>query len=146
MNRVNNTTIKAAVHNKYNGIPALVQQFAALCLLLVSSTLLLFTFLLIRLESHGPVVFTQLRVGLMGERFKLYKFRSMYMQDDSHYKKPQESGSNRGGLCKTYFHDPRITRVGKIIRKLSIDELPQLFNVLRGEMMRIGPDLLFLWR
>lgn len=139
MNSLNNTGINPVAYSKYKGIPGGLQQLAALCLLIVLSPLLLLTFLVIRLESHGPVIFTQVRVGLMGERFKLYKFRSMYMQDDPHYEMPKASNSNRDGVCKKYFHDPRITPTGKRIRKLSIDELPQLFNVLKGEMMLVGP-------
>jgi lipopolysaccharide/colanic/teichoic acid biosynthesis glycosyltransferase len=139
MNSLNNKGINSAAYKRFKGIPGILQQLAALFILIILSPLLLLTFLIIRLESHGPVIFTQIRVGLMGERFKLYKFRSMYMQDDPRYKMPKESDSNRDGVCKKYFHDPRITRAGKIIRKLSIDELPQLFNVLKGEMMLIGP-------
>ena len=69
----------------------------------------------------------------------MYKFRSMYMPDDPRYVDPAQLISDRDGVCNKFKKDPRITCVGRIIRKLSIDELPQLLNVLKGEMVLIGP-------
>ncbi len=100
---------------------------ATLCIILFSPIMLL-TALFVRLSSPGPLIFCQERVGLHNRPFKMYKFRSMAVQE----KKQEEA-------CWTIQNDPRVTTVGKIIRKLSIDELPQLFNVLKGDMSLIGP-------
>ena len=69
----------------------------------------------------------------------MYKFRSMYQMDDPKYIDPATMKSDRDGVCNKYYNDPRITKVGRVIRKLSIDELPQLINVLKGDMVLIGP-------
>jgi FlaA1/EpsC-like NDP-sugar epimerase/lipopolysaccharide/colanic/teichoic acid biosynthesis glycosyltransferase len=94
--------------------------------LVVSLPLLIVVAIAVKLESAGPVLFTQVRVGRRGRRFKLYKFRSMVVDAAA-------------GAPITGEGDPRITRVGRIIRPLRLDELPQLFNVLRGEMSLVGP-------
>lgn len=100
---------------------------ALFCIVLFSPVMLL-TALLIRLTSPGPLIFTQERVGLHNRPFKMYKFRSMEVQSKEEEKK--------GWTVK---NDPRVTPVGKIIRKTSIDELPQFFNVLKGDMSLVGP-------
>ncbi len=95
------------------------------------------TAFLIRLESAGNPIYSQIRMGLNEKKFRLYKFRSMWVGERRSDDRIKER-SNPKVLFKSE-HDPRITRVGKIIRKLSIDELPQLFNVLKGEMSLVGP-------
>lgn len=122
-----------------NGLPENLQRFLALIALIILSPLLLLTMFAIRTESKGPVFFKQVRVGEQGRRFTMYKFRSMYMPDDPRYVDPAQLISDRDGVCNKFKKDPRITCVGRIIRKLSIDELPQLLNVLKGEMVLIGP-------
>ena len=97
--------------------------------LMVLSPLFLVVAISIRLTSEGPVLFAQERYGMNGERFKLLKFRSM---------KVMESGNTRG-LRQATKEDPRVTPIGKFLRRWSIDELPQLINVLRGEMSIVGP-------
>jgi lipopolysaccharide/colanic/teichoic acid biosynthesis glycosyltransferase len=104
--------------------------------------------ILIKLDSEGPVFFRQKRVGLNGEEFTLLKFRSMYVNsDESIHRQAVEQymkgtilneRAEDGSLFKL-GNDPRITRIGRFIRKTSIDELPQFFNVLRGEMSLVGP-------
>ncbi|HLI05190.1 MAG TPA: sugar transferase [Ktedonobacteraceae bacterium] len=104
--------------------------------------------LMIKLDSDGPVFFRQKRVGLNGEEFTFLKFRSMYVNnDDSIHREAVEQyirgqalneQAGDGSLFKL-GNDPRITRVGRFIRKTSLDELPQFFNVLRGEMSLVGP-------
>lgn len=84
--------------------------------------------LIVKFTSPGPVLFRQERVGLNGAPFTLYKFRSMY----------PDSEAETGPVWATK-NDPRVTRVGRWLRKLRLDELPQLFNVLRGEMSIVGP-------
>lgn len=122
-----------------NGLPENLQRLLALIALIILSPLLLLTMFAIRIESKGPVFFKQVRVGEQGRRFTMYKFRSMYMPDDPRYVDPAQLISDRDGVCNKFKKDPRITCVGRIIRKLSIDELPQLLNVLKGEMVLIGP-------
>lgn len=89
------------------------------------------------IESPGPLLFSQKRVGKNGRFFKIYKFRSMYM-DAEERKKELESQNEMKGLMFKMKDDPRITKVGKFIRKTSIDELPQFFNVLKGDMSLVG--------
>jgi len=100
----------------------------ALALLALASPLMLATAILIKLDSRGPILFRQSRVGLYGHEFNVLKFRSMRADAERH-----------SGPVWAQKDDPRITRVGRIIRTLRIDELPQLFNVLRGEMSFVGP-------
>ncbi len=107
-------------------------------LLVMLSPLLLITALAVCLESRGPVFFRQQRVGKDGKLFSMIKFRSM-STDAKLHAAVAEMESDRDGVCKKFVNDPRVTRTGRIIRKLSIDELPQLINVLRGEMSLIGP-------
>jgi sugar transferase (PEP-CTERM system associated) len=101
---------------------------ASLLLLAVGLPIMLFTAIAIRMESRGPVLFRQARVGLGGDTFQVLKFRSM-RSDAEHDGNPRWASAD----------DPRITRVGKFIRRTRIDELPQVFNVLKGEMSFVGP-------
>lgn len=94
--------------------------------------------LLIKLDSPGPIFYKQVRVGRWGKPFYCYKFRSMYIDADARKKELMEANEADEIVFKMR-NDPRITRVGRIIRKLSIDELPQLINVLKGEMSLVGP-------
>lgn len=121
------------------GIPLLVQQITALCLLIIAAPLLAIIALCIYLESPGKVIFSQTRIGENGRHFRFYKFRSMFTTNDPRYKQPAPGQSNREGLCQKFIDDPRITQVGKFIRKYSLDELPQLVNVLIGDMSLVGP-------
>ena len=100
----------------------------SLCGLIVTSPLLLIVAILIRATSKGPIIFSQERIGQHNHAFKMYKFRTMYVQDTTEEKK--------GWTTK---NDPRVTKVGRILRKTSIDELPQLFNILIGDMSLVGP-------
>jgi exopolysaccharide biosynthesis WecB/TagA/CpsF family protein len=106
--------------------------------LLFLAPLLLAVMALIRLESPGAVLFRQIRVGKDGRRFEMLKFRSMYL--DAEARRAQLlATSDRAGICFKSKADPRITRVGRFIRRFSIDELPQILNVIRGEMSIVGP-------
>ncbi|KZN66746.1 sugar transferase [Pseudoalteromonas luteoviolacea] len=130
---------KVSVDGVHHGIPTWLQRAVATLGLLAISPLLALLMLAIKLESKGPCVFKQVRVGKYGRRFTMYKFRSMYMQDDPRFKAPEQKDSSREGVCQKYIHDPRITCIGRFIRKYSIDELPQLLNVVKGDMLLIGP-------
>lgn len=88
--------------------------------------------------DRGPVFYTQERVGKDGKRFKIYKFRSMYVNADTLLEKLKEKNEVTGPMFKMK-NDPRVTSVGRFLRKTSLDELPQLLNVLRGDMSLVGP-------
>jgi len=113
---------------------------------LVSSTLIallsplfLTVALLIRLDSEGPLFFGQKRVGKYGRQFKMWKFRSMYADAEQRKAELLKNNEMKQGVTFKMKDDPRITRMGKFIRKFSIDELPQLWNVLVGDMSLVGP-------
>ena len=110
----------------------------ALLALLLLSPVMLVVSALIKLEGPGPILFVQPRVGRDGRAFGCYKFRSMFVDAAAREKELRERAGHTGALFKMP-DDPRITRVGKFIRRYSIDELPQLVNVVRGEMSLVGP-------
>ncbi|KIN64489.1 Glycosyl transferase, WecB/TagA/CpsF family [Sulfitobacter noctilucicola] len=110
----------------------------ALCALVLLSPILLLTALAIKTESKGPALFTQTRVGKDGRPFTMIKFRSM-VSDAEALRSSVLEQSDRDGICFKSKSDPRITRVGRFIRRTSIDELPQILNVLRGQMSIVGP-------
>lgn len=112
--------------------------FASLLGLIILSPLLIIISILIKLESSGPVLFKQERVGLKGKHFIMYKFRSMVINAEE-LKAKLESQNEMSGPMFKIKNDPRITKVGRFIRKTSIDELPQLINILKGEMSLVGP-------
>jgi exopolysaccharide biosynthesis WecB/TagA/CpsF family protein len=106
--------------------------------LLALSPLLALIALAIKLESPGPVFFSQQRVGFEGKRFRMWKFRSMFIDAEAR-RAALLSASDRSGAHFKMKHDPRITKMGRVIRRASIDELPQLFNVFLGSMSIVGP-------
>lgn len=106
--------------------------------LLALAPLFLLVAAAIKLESRGPVLFFQSRVGRDGKLFQIVKFRSMFTDAEARLAQIQET-SDREGVCFKAREDPRVTRVGELIRRFSIDELPQISNVLRGEMSIVGP-------
>ena len=110
-------------------------------LLIVLSPLFLVIILAIKLDSKGKAIYTQTRIGQNGKTFKLYKFRSMIVDADKVLFELLDKNPDMKmeyDIHKKLKNDPRVTKVGKLIRKLSIDELPQLFNVFNGEMSLIG--------
>lgn len=114
----------------------IVASFAAL---LILSPLFLVIAILIKLEDpQGPVFYSQFRVGRNGKKFRMYKFRSMCVDADKKLKDLLAKNEVEGAMFKMK-DDPRITKVGKWIRKTSVDELPQLWNVLHGDMALVGP-------
>ena len=106
--------------------------------IIVFSPIMLITAIAIKLESKGPVIFKQKRAGINGSTFMMYKFRSMCVDAEELKAKLQEQNEVKDGMMFKIKDDPRITRVGKFIRKTSIDELPQFFNVLIGNMSLVG--------
>jgi lipopolysaccharide/colanic/teichoic acid biosynthesis glycosyltransferase len=116
-----------------------VDIIAAIALIFALSPVLVITVIAIKLDSVGAVIFKQQRVGKDGRHFDFFKFRSMKINSvlsDADRKAMNES---KDGVIFKMKRDPRITRVGRVIRKFSIDELPQLFNVLIGDMSLVGP-------
>jgi lipopolysaccharide/colanic/teichoic acid biosynthesis glycosyltransferase len=106
--------------------------------LAVLSPLIWLVVLLVRMDG-GPAVFAQIRVGKFGREFKMFKFRSMCMHADLRLKELLSANSHQEGVTFKIKNDPRITKVGKWLRKLSLDEVPQFFNVLMGDMSLVGP-------
>jgi exopolysaccharide biosynthesis polyprenyl glycosylphosphotransferase len=111
-----------------------VSLFMVICL----SPVLLTIALLIKLQSDGPVIYKQLRVGLRGRQFNLYKFRTMVANAEKLREDLEDKNEVDGPVFKIK-DDPRVTKIGKFLRKTGLDELPQLFNILKGEMSLIGP-------
>lgn len=111
----------------------------AFCALVALSPVFAITALLIKIEDGGPLFFQQTRVGLAGRHFGMWKFRSMVVNADQLKDQLLANNEMAGGVTFKMKNDPRVTRVGRFIRKYSIDELPQLWNILRGEMSLVGP-------
>jgi exopolysaccharide biosynthesis polyprenyl glycosylphosphotransferase len=140
--------------SKQKGLPLMLKRAldlvgASLGLLFLSPLFLLIS-ILIKLDSSGPAIFKQKRVGKNGHIFTFYKFRSMYVSGDEEIHRSYVTNLIRGearkmarkvGAKKVFklADDPRVTRVGRFLRRTSLDELPQLFNVLKGEMSLVGP-------
>jgi lipopolysaccharide/colanic/teichoic acid biosynthesis glycosyltransferase len=106
--------------------------------LILIAPVMIFIALAIKLQDGGPVIFRQDRIGLGGETFTMLKFRSMVIDAESRKAELMALNEGKGGLFKL-SRDPRITRLGKFLRDFSLDELPQLFNVLEGSMSLVGP-------
>lgn len=112
----------------YSKFKRIIDIIGSVILLIIGFIPLLIIGLIIKLESNGPILFKQKRLGLNGKEFEIYKFRSMVV-----------GAENKGSGVYSMKGDPRVTKVGKIIRATSIDELPQLINILKGDMSFIGP-------
>ncbi|MGG7152307.1 sugar transferase [Clostridium neonatale] len=111
--------------------------FSTMGLILLSPIFFIVS-IFIKCESKGPIIFFQERVGLNGKMFKMYKFRSMVVNAEELKEKLYKKNEMNGPMFKMK-EDPRVTKVGKFIRRTSIDELPQLINVLKGDMSLVGP-------
>lgn len=118
-------------------IKRLIDIVGGLVGLIITAAATPFVALAIKIDSPGPVFFAQTRIGKNGRRFKIYKFRSMYIDAEAR-KKELEAQNEMQGLMFKMENDPRITKVGKFIRKTSIDELPQFFNIVKGDMSLVG--------
>jgi lipopolysaccharide/colanic/teichoic acid biosynthesis glycosyltransferase len=105
---------------------------------LMIAPLLIFIALVVRLDSPGPVIYKSKRIGRHGQPFYMYKFRTMGTDADARRDALREQANLQNNLFKIK-NDPRVTRVGKVLRALSLDELPQLFNVIEGNMSLVGP-------
>jgi exopolysaccharide biosynthesis polyprenyl glycosylphosphotransferase len=112
--------------------------FGALTAIIVFSPLFVFIAIMIKLSSPGPIIYKQPRLGLRGRLFELYKFRTMVSNADE-LKKELEEMNEADGPAFKIKDDPRVTKIGRFLRRTGLDELPQLFNILKGEMSLIGP-------
>ena len=120
-------------------VKRLIDIIASILLLLMLMPLFAIIMLLIYLSSPGPVFYKQTRVGRWGKLFTMWKFRSMYPDADERLKEIMAKNEMTGGVIFKMKNDPRIIPIGRFIRKASIDELPQLWNVLKGDMSLVGP-------
>ncbi|MDJ0615525.1 MAG: sugar transferase [Calothrix sp. MO_192.B10] len=112
---------------------------ASILLLFILSPLYLLIALLIKLDSPGPILFKQNRIGLHCKQFKIWKFRTMVVNAEQLQAELEDKNENKDGVLFKLKNDPRITRIGKFLRRYSLDELPQIFNVLLGQMSLVGP-------
>ncbi len=120
-------------------IKRLIDILAAICgLVLLSPIFLIITFL-IRRDSAGPVLFRQNRLGRYGQTFSIWKFRTMRADAESHLVELENKNEADCGVLFKMRNDPRVTNVGHFLRRTNLDELPQLINVLKGEMSLVGP-------
>jgi exopolysaccharide biosynthesis polyprenyl glycosylphosphotransferase len=117
----------------------LLDIVASAILLVLLTPIFLAVAIAIRLEDPGPILFKQTRVGRWGTLFTMWKFRSMFTDAEERKRELMAQNEMEGGVLFKMKDDPRITKVGRIIRKTSIDELPQLWNVFKGEMSLVGP-------
>ena len=111
-------------------------------ILLIPITLVVAIMRIIKKENDGPIFYEQLRIGKNGKQFRMYKFRSMCLNADETLKKYLEENEDAKKEYKKYKklkYDPRITKVGKVLRATSLDEFPQFINVLKGDMSLVGP-------
>lgn len=120
-------------------VKRILDIFVSLSMIIFLIPLFLIVAILIKLESKGPVIYRQIRVGKDGQHFNFYKFRSMFVDAEKAKLQMLDKNDSSDGVIFKMKHDPRITRVGRFIRKYSIDELPQFFNVLEGSMSLVGP-------
>jgi exopolysaccharide biosynthesis polyprenyl glycosylphosphotransferase len=120
-------------------LKGLFDRFVALTAIVLLSPLFIAIAILVRLTSKGPAFFKQDRVGVRGEAFTMWKFRSMHTDAEARLVAVRDLNENADGLLFKIRDDPRVTRVGKVLRRYSLDELPQLFNVLLGDMSLVGP-------
>ena len=122
----------------YHSIKRIFDFMAAICGVIILSPVMLVIAILIKVEDHGPVFYKQVRVGKNGKTFKMYKFRSMFVNADQMLAKLKEQNDVEGPMFKMR-DDPRVTKIGHFIRKHSLDELPQFLNVIKGDMSLVGP-------
>lgn len=132
-------TLQVSERKSYLLTKRLIDITGSLFGIILLSFLFIIVVILIKVEDpKGPVFFAQKRVGLNGREFKMYKFRSMVSNAEEKLQELLKYNEISGAMFKMK-DDPRITKIGKFIRKTSIDELPQLFNVLKGDMSLVGP-------
>ena len=121
-------------------IKGLLDRVLALLLIAATSPIIVATAVAVKVSSPGPILFHQTRIGVRGEPFRMLKFRSMVVDAEAQRNALAHLNEDDGLKFKIRM-DPRVTRVGAVIRRFSVDELPQLWNVVRGDMSLVGPRL-----
>jgi lipopolysaccharide/colanic/teichoic acid biosynthesis glycosyltransferase len=114
--------------NRYLAVKSLLEFVFATILLILTSPLILLIVTLVKLTSRGPGIYSQVRLGRLGQPYRIYKIRTMAHECEK-----------KSGACWSTGHDPRVTPLGRLLRRTHLDELPQLWNVIRGDMSLIGP-------
>jgi exopolysaccharide biosynthesis polyprenyl glycosylphosphotransferase len=141
-NEVDTTHVMTYHANLCEGVPSIFKRLldimGASTLLILLTPILVIVGLMVKLDAPGPALFVQERVGLNKRRFRMYKFRTMVVNAEKQQLALEKLNEADGPVFKIK-HDPRITRVGKVLRKTSLDELPQLLNVFKGDMSLVGP-------
>lgn len=138
-NILSHSTIKVNDHFGYRFVKRFTDIVLSLVAIVCLSPLLLMVSLLIYFEDKGSPIFSQVRFTENGKTFRMYKFRSMCVNAEQRLREVEHLNESKGGVIFKVKDDPRITKIGKFIRKTSIDELPQLFNILVGDMSIVGP-------
>ena len=138
MAEIANCAVQAESRLFYHICKRIMDVVCSAAALAVLSPIFLAVAVAIKLEDKGPVIFTQNRTGKVGKVFRMYKFRSMYVDAEKRRSELLARNEADGPLFKI-ADDPRVTKVGRFIRRTSIDELPQLVNILKGEMSIVGP-------
>lgn len=137
----NNTISKDQIKKRifYHFFKRFFDELLSISAIILLIPVFVVTSILIKIEDpHGPIFYSQIRIGKNNRTFKMYKFRSMVINADERLKTLLDQNDVEGAMFKMKS-DPRVTKVGRIIRKYSIDELPQLINVVKGDMSLVGP-------
>jgi lipopolysaccharide/colanic/teichoic acid biosynthesis glycosyltransferase len=142
--QVDERSFREPLHAGHRGVKRAIDLFGAIVGLVLTVPVLVVALIAIKLDSPGPAIFRQDRLGAGGRRFRVYKLRTMRTGNDDSAHRAYYDALIRGEAEQTngvfkLVDDPRITRVGRFLRKTSLDEIPQLWNVLRGEMSLVGP-------
>ena len=138
LENVESDTVEVKTSKIYLFIKRIIDIVGSLIGLILLSPLLVIIGVLIKVESKGPIIFSQDRIGKNGKVFRMYKLRSMVANAEELKGTLMKENEMSGPMFKIK-DDPRVTKIGRFIRKTSIDELPQLFNVLKGDMSLVGP-------
>ncbi|MDY3359779.1 MAG: sugar transferase [Clostridium celatum] len=132
-------SIEVRERNVYEVFKRVFDVVSSIVVLILTSPLFILIAIAIRIESKGKVIFSHTRIGKNGVQFKVYKFRSMYENSDEIFEKFTEEQKKEYYKNFKLDNDPRVTKVGNFIRKTSLDELPQLINIIKGDMSVVGP-------
>lgn len=139
--KINNTISKDQIEKRvlYHFFKRIFDELLSIIAIILLIPVFIITAILIKIDDpNGPIIYSQIRIGKDGRLFKMYKFRSMVVNADKKLKMLLDQNDVGGAMFKMKS-DPRVTKVGRIIRKYSIDELPQLINVVKGDMSLVGP-------
>lgn len=139
LDKIDNINDETGIKHTYEALKRLADVLIAAISIVVFSPIMLIVMLIIRLDSKGPVIFGHTRIGKNGEKIKVYKFRTMYENSKELFEQftPEQKKEYEENF--KLDNDPRVTKVGRFLRKTSLDELPQLLNILKGNMSIVGP-------